>query len=66
MNDSTRIFENPYQAGYDAGLNGVNTENTNFRWFSTEESMLKWSAGNKAGLRKKEEIKQNLKLNNHE
>jgi ribosome modulation factor len=44
-----------YEAGYDAGVNGPNTTNCNFRLFDTKEHMEMWSAGNKKGLAKKAE-----------
>ena len=38
-----------YKAGYDAGRNGPNTDNCNFRFFATEELKNKWESGNRHG-----------------
>lgn len=39
-----------YRAGYDAGKNGANTVNANFRYFATKELSEEWSRGNEAGI----------------
>jgi hypothetical protein len=45
----------PYQCGYDAGLNGSNTENSNFSIFSTPERTKEWERGKKVGEAKRKE-----------
>lgn len=42
-----------YKMGYDAGKNGANTTNCNFRLFATREQTKEWERGNKAGLKVK-------------
>lgn len=39
-----------YKAGYDAGRNGPNVDNCNFRFFATEELKNEWETGNRHGL----------------
>lgn len=38
-------LNNPYQAGYDAGFNKPDEENSNFQWFSTPENTKEWQQG---------------------
>lgn len=42
-------FKNAYDAGYDAGMNSPDTNNSHFSWFATKELMEEWSRGNKEG-----------------
>lgn len=42
-------FESPYQAGRDAGINGPNTRNCHFTWFSSKERTAEWERGKAAG-----------------
>lgn len=44
-----------YKKGYDAGLNGANTDNSHFANFSTPEKTKEWEKGNKAGIKDREE-----------
>lgn len=46
-----------YEMGYDAGLNGPNEENCNFRLFGSELARDEWSEGNADGLIAKERLK---------
>lgn len=45
----SKKFSNPYDAGYDAGLNGANSENCSFRWFNKPENTKEWERGNDDG-----------------
>lgn len=47
-------FDNAYDAGYDAGLNGANTNNSHFSWFATKENLANWQRGNNDGSYKRE------------
>lgn len=49
MNEEKQ-FKDAYEAGFDAGLNGPNTENCNFAFFNTPENTRQWEMGNAAGL----------------
>ena len=40
-----------YEAGYDAGLNGANLINCDFRLFATPGQTKEWERGNKEGLK---------------
>ena len=42
-----------YKAGYDAGKNGVNEINCDFRLFATPKQTREWERGNKDGLKAK-------------
>lgn len=42
-------FQSAYEAGFDAGKNGPDTLNCDFRWFRSKESMQEWERGKKAG-----------------
>ena len=42
-----------YDMGYDAGLNGANETNCNFRLFATREATKEWERGHKNGLKSK-------------
>lgn len=42
-----------YEAGRDCALNGANTNNCNFRYFATPESLAEWERG-KASVTPKE------------
>jgi len=44
-----------YEMGYDAGLNGANTENCHFGLFATKEMSDAWSVGNKVGTANKKQ-----------
>lgn len=46
---TTSDFKTAYEAGYDAGLNGPNTENCNFSWFCDRGSTKEWERGKKDG-----------------
>lgn len=54
-------FSTPYDAGYDAGLNGANTENCDFRWFNKPENTKEWERGNKDGSEYRESLIQPMK-----
>jgi len=41
MSNITTAFE----AGKDYALNGANTDNCNFKWFATPESLAEWEKG---------------------
>ena len=41
--------EQAYCGGYDAGMNGPNTTNCNFRLFATPELKDEWERGKKLG-----------------
>lgn len=41
----TTSANTPYEAGKDYALNGANTENCNFKWFATPESLAEWERG---------------------
>jgi ribosome modulation factor len=43
----------PYRCGFDAGLNGPNTENCNFTIFSTKERAKEWERGKRDGEAKR-------------
>lgn len=43
-----------YMAGFDAGQNGPNETNCNFRNFATPAQTKEWEKGNKAGLLNRE------------
>lgn len=55
-------FKSPYDAGYDAGLNGANADNCHFGWFNKPENTNEWERGNNAGRNKKKEIEHKKKL----
>lgn len=38
-------IKTPYEAGYDSVVNEPNTDNCNFKWFTTLESTKEWEAG---------------------
>ncbi len=38
-----------YKAGYDAGRNGPNIDNCNFRFFATKKLKDEWEQGNRHG-----------------
>ena len=38
-----------YNAGYDCGMNGANTNNCAITYFSTKEKTTRWEAGKKQG-----------------
>lgn len=40
---------NPYDLGYDCGLNGANTTNCSFSIFSNKEATQAWERGKAAG-----------------
>lgn len=42
-----------YEAGYDCGLNGANTTNSNFKYFTSQESMQEWNRGKIRGAKDK-------------
>lgn len=46
-----------YQMGYDAGMNGSNTTNSNFSIFSTPEKTKEWERGKKQAEIDKKKIK---------
>jgi ribosome modulation factor len=50
-------IQSPYQAGYDAGFNGANTENCNYTWFATPEMTKQWEEGNEQGVENKQKAK---------
>jgi hypothetical protein len=62
-----QLLENPYyKAGYDAGKNGADTTNCNFRNFDTIEHKELWEKGNIEGLKTKrvlEEISEEISNN---
>jgi hypothetical protein len=41
------VFASPYEAGRDAAINGPNTINTSFKWFTSKESTKEWERGNR-------------------
>lgn len=47
---SELTFANPYDAGFDAGMNGPNTSNCHFMFFSTKARSAEWSRGNDDAL----------------
>jgi len=38
----------PYEAGYDCGKNGPNTDNCHFRWFNSQHRAAQWELGKRA------------------
>lgn len=44
---SERLAE---EAGYDAGINGPNTTNTHFKWFTAPHLTKAWERGKKRAL----------------
>lgn len=38
-------FESPYAAGFDCGMNGANTRNCHFNWFSDASRTAEWERG---------------------
>ena len=46
-----KIKTKEYKAGYDAGLNGANSINCDFRLFATPEQTKEWEQGNKKSLK---------------
>lgn len=42
-----------YMAGFDCGLNGSNTDNCHFSFFSSREQTDEWEAGKKEGEKMK-------------
>jgi hypothetical protein len=38
-------FPTPYAAGRDSAINGANTANSHFMWFSSWESTREWERG---------------------
>lgn len=47
-----KSFDTAFDAGYDCAINGANTNNCDFRWFSSKASMEEWTRGNKEGKAK--------------
>lgn len=43
------VLKYAYRMGYDAGVNGSDEINCNFRIFATHESMKEWERGKAAG-----------------
>lgn len=50
-------FTSAYDAGFDAGVNGSNTINTNFKWFRTKDNMREWERGKRNAEAKNEKSK---------
>lgn len=48
-NNQSKVMT-PYQAGYDCGKNGANTENCNFKWFDTPENTKEWERGKEESI----------------
>lgn len=46
-------FNNAYEAGFDAGRNGADTNNSHYSWFANIDLMNSWSRGNKDGILEK-------------
>lgn len=59
--DSKQKFISAYDAGYDAGLNGANTDNSHFSWFNKPENTKEWERGNKDGIGQLESEKQPMR-----
>ena len=49
IKEKRATFESPYDAGRDCAINGANTDNCNFRWFSSPESTAEWERGKRDG-----------------
>jgi hypothetical protein len=41
-------FDGPYAAGFDAGKNGPNEDNSHYSWFSAPEATAEWERGKRA------------------
>lgn len=44
---ATGTFDTPYDAGFDCGKRGANTDNCHFRYFSSQERTQEWERGHR-------------------